>query len=160
MTLVLLLHYLYRIMFTHHISYSPANTSVTVESHTEGSGEQGTSLQELEATAASVKQPCSGCRTGMRSLSSCPSSSAPVHVGVPPKPSRLLMLLQPQALMLPSTLGRAPGGQCLRDPTLTWKDSSYTEEDMSQYTYQHALKYIDHCIYKNACASELYFAFC
>lgn len=80
-TLVLLLHYLYRIMFTHHVSYSPANTSVTVGSHTEGSREQGTSLQELEATAASVKQPCSGCRTGMPSLCSCPSSSAPVRVG-------------------------------------------------------------------------------
>lgn len=38
--------------------------------------------------------------------------------GVPPKPSRLLMLLQPQPLMLPSTLGRAPGGQCQRDPTV------------------------------------------
>ena len=38
--------------------------------------------------------------------------------GVPPKPSRLLMLLQPQPSTLPSTAGRAPGGQCQRGPTV------------------------------------------
>lgn len=58
------------------------NASVTMGSHSEGSGQQGTSLQEQEATAGSVKQPRTGCRTSM--TFPCTRSSSDPVCGIPP----------------------------------------------------------------------------
>lgn len=83
-----------------------------------------------------------------------PSSSAPACVG---SHQNHLKFLQPQLLMHPSTVGKAPGGQCQRGPTVLCRRTVVISGRTWANTRQHALKYIDRSIYKNACASELNF---
>lgn len=66
---------------------------------------------------------CCLCKTALFRLQdwyavACATFKCPSTCGVPPKPSRLLMFLQPQPSTLPSTPGRAPGGQCQCGPTV------------------------------------------